>query len=139
MNLQYVSGFFDADGYITLTKISSKREIAKTAVIGFTNTHLPILLEIQSFLSEHGLKGTINKKAGAKENHATGYDLRYQRNYALKLAEFLLPLSIHPKKNHRLSTLLFHYKNVVPRNGKYSKEMLENLQQFEKQFFQEAV
>lgn len=138
MNSHYISGFFDADGYVTLTK-RSKKETSKSPVIGFTNTQLCILHKIQSHLLEHGLKGRISEKKPLKDNHAIGYDLKYERNNALKLAELLQSVSTHPKKLHRLNALLCCYKAVVPRNGKYTEQMLHNLQLFEEQFFQEAA
>lgn len=139
MNLHYVSGFFDADGYVTLIKISSKRETAKAPIIGFTNTQVCILHKIQSLLLEQGIKGRISKKTPAKENHSVGYDLKYERNHALRLAELLQAISTHPKKVHRLNMLLCCYRGVVPRNGKYTEQMLKDLQLFEEQFFQQAA
>ena len=46
MTLQYISGFFDADGSITMCK-DSKSDTYKTIKIDFTNTYITILKEIQ--------------------------------------------------------------------------------------------
>lgn len=133
MNIQYISGFFDADGYISLLK-SNKNDIAKHVVIGFTNTEKTILCKIQDFLMEqYSLKGIISSKKPVKEIHKIGYDLKYHYNDALKLAELLI--SFHPKKNHRINLSLLEYKTFVKRNGKYSIEELRRLKEFEDRFF----
>lgn len=138
MNISYVSGFFDADGYVTLTK-KNKSDIAKTPLIGFTNTDLNLLQTVQSFfLQEYGIKGHIKTKAPSKENHTRGYDLAYSRDSALKVAKLMLAHCYHTKKVFRLSHLLCCYKTAVPRNGKYTEEKLKELQLFEETFFQAA-
>ena len=50
MNMNYISGFFDADGSITLS-VMGKREF-RTVKIDFTNTKKSILLEIQEYLKK---------------------------------------------------------------------------------------
>jgi hypothetical protein len=134
--LSYITGFFDADGYVTLIK-SSKKDTSKTPVIGFTNTQCVILETIQTCLkTDFQLTGHISTKKVAKENHAVGYDLKYTGTAALKLAELIFTLSLHPKKMHRLSLLICCYKNVVPRNGKYTEKKLKDLELYQLSFFQ---
>jgi hypothetical protein len=135
MNTQWLSGFFDADGYITLVK-SNKSDVAKHVAVGFTNTEKSILLEIQSYItSKYNLKGYISTKKIKKENHKTGYDLKYSFDNGLSL--IFLVNTIHPKKKHRKKVVLDEYKSVVKRNGKYSSEDLQKLSDFETKFFRE--
>jgi hypothetical protein len=137
MNISYISGFFDADGYVTLIKIASC-ETAKAPVLGFTNTNLTVLLLIKDFFKrEYQLNGSIKIKRPVKRNHAVGYDLRYERNAAIKIGNLMLNDLTHSKKLHRLSLICSCYKLVVPRNGKYNDNMLQKLQEFEEEFYQE--
>ena len=136
MKLPYITGFFDADGYVTLSK-ASKKDITKTPVIGFTNTQRVVLETIQQYLkTEFQLTGHISTKKVAKEHHAVGYDLKYSGTAALKLADLMSTFSLHPKKLHRLSLLTCCYKSVVPRNGKYTEEKLKDLELYQLNFFQ---
>lgn len=132
MDISYISGFFDADGYVTIGKINPT-DIAKSPTVGFTNTYISILEEIKNYFDSIGIKGSISSKTSKKENHARGYDLKYRRDSALKVANLLK--SFHPKKKHRLFLLLSDYKSVVKRNGKYTSDQLKELSEFESKFF----
>lgn len=120
MNKSYVSGFFDADGYVTVMKPNSNEE--PTVVIGFTNCYLTILLSIQELLStELDIKGVIRTKKPSKENHSVAYDLRFRGiKKCLLLAAYLE--SVHPKKRFRLD-LIKELSSNTPRNGKYTEEV----------------
>lgn len=132
MDISYISGFFDADGYITLNKNNST-DIAKSPTIGFTNTKLDILLAIQDFFTKLGIKGHISKRTSTKEGHADSYDLKYRGNKTIQIATLIS--SFHSKKKDRINLILSDYKNVVKRNGKYKPEDIKNLQNFETKFF----
>ena len=86
MNIDYISGFFDADGSITMSRLKST-DPYRTLKIDFTNTKLEILLEIQKFLLEnHNLHLSISTKPARKENHSTPHVLSTSGNrvcYAL--------------------------------------------------------
>lgn len=133
MNIEYVTGFFDADGSITLCK-KSKSDKYKSIKIDFTNTEKDVLLNIQNFiLKKYDIKGHITTKKVIKENHNLGYTLAYAYDHAYNLCKILH--SIHPKKLHRISTILKYYKLVTKRNGKYSIEESTRKLAFERLFF----
>lgn len=133
MNLNYISGFFDADGSITMVKPSKKSKY-KTLKIDFTNTYLNILEEIQLFLlNNYNIKGYLSKKPKRKENHNTSFSLSYTYNSAIDLSKLLK--SFHPKKIHRLNTINKYFKNVTVRNGKYTKKQKFRKLAFERLFF----
>jgi hypothetical protein len=119
MNWNYISGFFDADGYITLSKMSKNEN--ETPVLGFTNTHKYILEKIQFFIeAQTKEKCTLCTKKSKNINHATGYDLKcvgFRKIHNI-VQNFT---SIHTKKLGRLE-LLSEIQRLTPRNGKYTKE-----------------
>jgi len=137
MNWEYVSGFFDANGYITFTKPSKNTK--KTIVFGFTNTKREILDEIQNFiLTKTKQKGFISEKKSKIESHSNSYDLKYT---FLNKALLILPNinSRHLKKTHRINLTLTKLKQITPRNGRYTDEILNLRQQFEFDFFNPKV
>jgi len=48
MNWEYISGFFDADGHITLSAMNKGKN--KTICVGFTNIDLKLLEDIKEFI-----------------------------------------------------------------------------------------
>lgn len=133
MNWQYISGFFDADGSITLVKEKSSYQF-KNPKIDFTNVELSTLQEIQKYILDNiGIKGSISTKPPRKENHKISYALSYSYNGALEVIKMIN--SFHPKKKHRISVCLKYYKQVVPRNGKHSIKQIFRRTAFERLFF----
>lgn len=131
MDWNYINGFFDADGSISLIKKHPNRK--RSITLYFSNSERNILESIQAFiLKETSIKGHLVSKKTYKENHSPQYDLRYSDGQAFLLVPFLK--SIHPKKAHRLEVAK-RYKSVTPRNGKYTEEMLEKRNQFVTDFF----
>jgi hypothetical protein len=134
MTLQYISGFFDADGSITMCK-NSKQDAYKAIKIDFTNTYVTILEQIQKYLlDEHGIKTHMSKKPSKKENHNIGYSLSCNSNQAcLKLCRLLD--SHHPKKLHRINTVLKYHNVVTMSNGKYTDKQATRKLAYERLFF----
>lgn len=132
MSWDYISGFFDADGSVTM--VSHGRGKEKTFQISFHNNELSILQSIQSFiLSELSISGTISKKLKTKANHNTAYDLKYV--YLPKCFSIASKLSLkHPKKKYRLS-LIKEIEAVTPRNGKYTQEIKNKREEIITKFF----
>jgi LAGLIDADG-like domain len=131
MSWDYISGFFDADGSLTLT--TNKAQQFKTVQLSFHNNELSILEEIRHFIeNELGIKGSIATKKPEKEVHNVAYDLKYV--YFSKVNRILsLINSNHPKKSHRIK-ISFELELVTPRNGKYNNELLMKRQAKEIEF-----
>jgi intein-encoded DNA endonuclease-like protein len=132
MSWDYISGFFDADGSLTLT--TNKAQQFKTVQLSFHNNELSILEEIRQFIEDElGIKGSIATKKPEKEVHNVAYDLKYV--YFSKVNKILNHInSRHPKKSHRIK-ISFELELVTPRNGKYSDELLMKRKAFENEFF----
>jgi hypothetical protein len=132
MNWEYISGFFDADGSVTLSKLQKNKN--KTVVISFHNNEKTILESIQEFiLKETNVKGFITHKKQKKENHNDSYSLNY--SYIPKVIELIKFMNVlHPKKKHRFE-IIKKLKDVTKRNGKYSEEELKNRYEIEELFW----
>jgi hypothetical protein len=133
MNWNYISGFFDADGSITLAKPNKSK--LKTVYLSFHNNELVILEAIRDFIElKTGVKGVIITKAAKSINQATSYDLKY--DYFPKVISIVTKLSVHhPKKKHRIDLIKRIYK-IIPRNGKYTPELLSERKKLEELFFE---
>lgn len=134
MNLNYISGFFDADGSISLCK-SHKTDKYKSIKIDFTNTELELLKEIQQFLIDnYQLKLHISTKPSKKENHSISYALSCTGNQNCIILCDLLK-SQHPKKLHRINTILKYHNIVTIKNGKYKENEIIRKLAYERLFF----
>ena len=132
MNIQYISGFFDADGSVTLS--ARKKGEFKSPQLSFSNTEYKLLKEIEKFLLQnYNIKGYISTKKQIKENHAIAYDLKYTGSYA-KILSKILKLN-HSKKLHRTNCINKYYNVVTKRNGKYNNNELSKKLAFERLFF----
>jgi len=134
MNLDYISGFFDADGSITLSK-SSKNDTFKTLKMDFTNTKLDLLKSIQEYLFDnYNLKLYISTKPARKITHSISYSLSSSSNQkCIELCKLLK--SHHPKKLHRINTVLKYHNVVTLRNGKYNDKQIKRKLAYERLFF----
>lgn len=133
MTIQYISGFFDADGSITMSK-NSKNDIYKTLKIDFTNNEKSILIEIQNFFIIHDITSTISTKKSKKPLHSINYSLSINSNQmCLKLCKLIQPL--HSKKRHRINTVLKYHNAVTNRNGKYNVKEHARKKAYERLFF----
>jgi hypothetical protein len=132
MNWEYISGFFDADGSITISVLSKGKN--KTPILSFHNNEISILEEIKEFiLNELNIKGFITHKKSKKETHNDSYSLNYK--YFPKVIEIMSKFNIkHPKKRHRYEIILKIYE-LTKRNGKYSEEELKKKLDMEKLFW----
>lgn len=133
MDWNYITGFFDADGSVTLVCRNKGRQ--KSPQISFHNNDLDILISIQFFIFKNlNIKGHISKKRKMKENHGQQYDLKYSDfNKCIKIIENIK--SIHEKKIKRFK-LIKDLKKLTPRNGKYTEDILDKRKQLEAKFFE---
>ncbi len=132
MNWEYIAGFFDADGSVTIAKCSKGRQ--RSPQISFHNNEIDILIAIQAFIfKELSIKGHISRKKKAKEHHGQQYDLKYV-NFpkCIKLVNNIN--TIHSKKKNRFGIISKLY-SLTPRNGKYTEDILEQRNILELEFF----
>ncbi|WP_368072507.1 hypothetical protein [uncultured Clostridium sp.] len=71
-------------------------------------------------------KGTIiNKKNYNPDKHQNCYSYILKYNDAIKFIESVYPYLIIPSKKKRAELILTKYKELTPRNGRYSEELLK--------------
>ena len=134
MNLQYISGFFDADGSISMG-YGKKGDKFKSIKIDFTNVYLNLLIEIQDYLKDnHDISACICTKPARKDTHRISYSLSVGSNQkCLELCKLLS--SHHPTKLHRINTIITYHNKVTRRNGKYSEKEYTRKLAYERLFF----
>lgn len=132
MNWEYITGFFDADGSVTIVKQGKGRH--KSPQISFHNNEIDILIAIQAFIfRELSIKGFISKKKKKEEHHGQQYDLKYvDFPKCVKIMNNLK--SIHSKKIKRFSIIEKLYI-LTPRNGKYTEDISDQKSILEEEFF----
>jgi hypothetical protein len=129
MTLDYIAGFLDGEGSITLCR-DRKSAKFKSPMVSFSNNARCILEDIRQFLP---MRGSIVSKADARPTSGPSFTLQYA-NAALELCDLLQDKLRHPSKRARARLLVSGYKSVTQRNGKYSADMVERKLSFEEQF-----
>lgn len=126
MNFQYISGFLDADGSITLSKKRGKYYPR----ISFHNTCLEILVQIDKFIEDYlNIKSNLTKYLPQGKDRITQYTLNYDSMDAVYVLTTRLKL-LHPKKYKRL-LIVKKLLQIREKEGKES-ELDDLYQEFSK-------
>lgn len=131
MNWDYISGFFDADGCITLAHI--KKYGYKYVYVSFSNTKINILKDIQAFIKNNGISSSLTTILSKNIKHQTKYELKTSGHQAIHLIENIT--SLHSKKAFRISTVIKYYREVTSKNGRYNRRQESRKRAFERLFF----
>jgi len=86
-------------------------------VVSISNTNRKVLEWCKSLVG----KGCISNKKTYKKNHTPSFNLRWEYNIALDIAEKCCPYLIIKKERAKC---ILRWKSVVKRNGKYTPEEL---------------
>ncbi|MEH7744659.1 LAGLIDADG family homing endonuclease [Neobacillus drentensis] len=127
----YIAGIIDGEGTITLTRMHEKEHRRPCITIASTDKELLIYLQVIT-------EGTINNKKNYNpERHKDSYTLSIKnKETVLSLLNHVTPYLRVDKKRNRAIWILKHYELVTPRNGKYTKVLLEKKIAFENSFFE---
>ena len=120
---EYVAGFLDADGSVTLHKATSKHSYQRRPCVSFFNADIDILKAIQR---EYG--GNIKQTTFKEANRNDSFELILHTNNTLKLLEDVYPFMKHKKKKTRAGLILKYYKKYTPRNGRYTEDLIRKKQ-----------
>ena len=133
MSRGYVSGFFDADGSISMPR-QRKDSKYRTLKIDFTNCDKGTLQAIKQFFDERGISSYLICKPARKPTHSDGYSLTISSPRHVIEACRLIE-SKHEKKAHRIGTVLKYHLAVTKRNGKYTEKEHRRRKAYERLFF----
>lgn len=123
----YIAGLIDGEGTITLTRLHADEN--RRLVVSIANTELQIL----QFVLNHVQAGKITNKRVSSARHTPSFVYAVTSAQALDLLRQVLPW-LQSYKRQRAELALRSYAMLTPRNGKYSKELLEKRQEFEQEF-----
>lgn len=116
----YIAGIMDGEGSIMLLTFHNNQ--FPSPCVSISSTTLELLEWIKNKVQAGSIKGKKNYNADKHKNSHI-YTLRY--NDAINLLIDIEPYLVIESKKKRAQLLINQYKNVTPRNGRYSKEMLE--------------
>lgn len=129
INHAYAAGLMDGEGTITLS-YSHKEKKYRTPIVSVSSTTYELLEFMQQSYGGH-----ISKHKVYKDHHKQSWSWKIPYNQALLMLEKILPFMKEPTKIYRANLLLTQYKDLTPRNGKYTPEMHEAKLAFEHSFF----
>jgi len=125
----YIAGIIDGEGSIMLLKFHSNQFPAPCISISSTT------LELLQWIKSKTNMGTISgKKNYNPEKHKNSYTYTIKYNEAIDLLIQIEPYLIIESKKKRSKLILDKYKDLTPRNGRYSKEMLIEKELFYNEF-----
>ena len=127
--LAYLAGMIDGEGAVTLTKTSSESEL-RLPRLGVASTSK----ELVEYL-ENTFGGTISSKKTYEDHHKKSFCWMARYNKCLELLKAVLPYLRENSKKRRARLLVNHYKDITPRNGKYTDKQKERKLKFQKHFF----
>jgi hypothetical protein len=92
-------------------------------------------LELLDWLKDRTGYGNIKSKKNYNTlKHQDSYVDTVKYNDAIKLLNDIIQYLIIPQKKQRAELILSEYKNITPRNGRYSNELLLQKQVFYEKF-----
>ena len=125
----YIAGIIDGEGSILLTKLS--RNTHRAPVVSVPST----TIELLDYLKETIGHGKITRKTNYnKEKHKDCFTYILERNQAIDLLKEVSPYLIIHSKKKRANLILSKYKDLTPRNGRYTEAMLLEKEEFYKEF-----
>ena len=118
---EYIAGFLDADGSVSLQKERSHlEEWNRKPVVEFYNTDMGILQQIQV---KYG--GDLRQPKKQKKHHTHPNVLRLTNRKAMHLLLRVEPHMLHSKKKMQASLIIEHYDDCTPKNGKYDQDTID--------------
>lgn len=125
----YIAGIIDGEGSIMLIKFHNNQ--FPSPCVSIASTTLELLIWIKNKINAGII---IKKKNYNKSKHKDSYTYYLKYNDAINLLEQISDYLIISSKKQRAKLILEKYKNVTPRNGRYSSEMLKLKNEFYEEF-----
>lgn len=125
----YIAGIIDGEGSIMLIKFHNNQ--FPSPCVSVASTSIELLNWIKS---KTNMRKIISKKNYNLEKHKNSYTYVAKYNDAIYLLKEIEPYLVIEVKKKRAKLIINEYKNVTPRNGKYSEEMLKAKENFYDKF-----
>lgn len=121
----YIAGIIDGEGSIMLTRFHKNQYHSPCVSISSTDIEL-----LEWIKKTTGMGKIINKKNYNEEKHKNSYTYRVIYDDALSLLREIEPYLVIEQKKLRAQHILNNYKQITPRNGRYSDELRKLKEQF---------
>jgi hypothetical protein len=129
LKLAYAAGIIDGEGTITLANNRNDTGF-RHPVVSVSSTSQEIL----KFMKEN-YGGSISKHKTYKKSHKTSYSWKITFNDAI---DFLFEVKLFLKEKEKLrrcKLIVGYYRDLTPKNGKYSSEIKERKLKLQEEFF----
>lgn len=125
----YIAGIIGDEGSIMLTRFHKNQHPSPCISIASTS------LELLNWIKDKTGYGNIKSKKNYNTlKHQDSYVYTVKYNDAIELLNDFAPYLVIPQKIQRAELILSEYKSITPRNGRYSKELLQQKQAFYEKF-----
>lgn len=125
----YLAGIIDGEGSIMLIKINKNQFPSPCISISSTT------LELLEWIKLKTKTGTIRSKKNYNiDKHKDSYSYEVRYNDAINILIEIEPYLIIKSKKKRARLIIEKYKELTPRNGRYTNEMIEAKEEFYNQF-----
>lgn len=125
----YIAGIIDGEGSIMLQRFHSNEHPSPCVSIASTTKEL---LDWIKLTVGHGV--ILSKKNYNPSNHKNCYSYIIKYDDAINFLKDISPYLIIEYKKKRAELILTQYKLLTPRNGRYSKVLLEKKENFYNEF-----
>lgn len=121
LSYQYIAGFFDGEGHVTIGKTQKNPKWQPTyyLTIGFTNTNTKILEEIRNFLGIGRI--VLNSRGYKRDNPRTCYSLVASAIQAKEILTLIFPYLV-VKKDRALLAISFQERVKLNKFQKLSND-----------------
>lgn len=116
----YIAGIIDGEGSIMLQKFHSNQY--PSPCVSFASTSIELMNWAKKTI---GSGIIISKKNYNPHLHKDCYSYVLKYNAAISLLEDITPYLIIDSKIKRANLILEKYKELTPRNGRYTNELIE--------------
>jgi len=120
----YIAGLVDGEGTVTLTR--QHRNESRRLTLSISNTEIALL----EFVKDSVGAGRITGKRTYSQRHAPSFTYAITSRQALAVLEQILPY-LRSYKRSRATLALQHYVQLTPRNGRYTKKLMDARSRFE--------
>ncbi len=125
----YIAGLIDGEGTITLTR--KHRNENRQLAVTISNTERKLLDYVKNTVEA----GKITRKRITQRQHTASFTYAVYNRQAHALLEQIAPF-LRSYKALRCRIILQDYLRLTPRNGKYSRELLDQRREFEERLLQ---